>query len=87
VPRTYGWLLGRRLHLSEAQRAEVERIVREDRPEVAKLWRSIEPQAAELRKRRHERIRALLTPEQLRAAEALEREFDRRHQEELDLAP
>lgn len=87
MARLYGWQLGRRLHLTDAQRAEVERIVLDDHAELAKLWQTIEPQAAELRRRRHARIRAILTPEQQREADVLEGEFERRHREEIDLAP
>jgi hypothetical protein len=85
MARLYGFVLHRRLHLSAQQQRDVEAVVREDHAELAKLMQTIEPRLAELRHRRHARIRALLTAEQQRGFDALAARFEARHREELDV--
>jgi hypothetical protein len=85
MARLYGFELDRRLHLSREQREQVEAIVRADHAPLAKLMQTLEPELVQLRQRRHERIRALLTAEQQPRFDEMARRFEQRHREEIDL--
>ena len=87
MARIYGALLDRKLHLSREQREQIERMVYEDHPAVAKQLQRIEPELAQLRHARHLRILAVLTPEQRTLAEQLDEKNERRHRDEIDLPP
>jgi uncharacterized membrane protein len=87
LPRLYGEVLGRRLHLTAQQRADVERIVGEDHAELARMGQSLYTEASEMRRRRHARIREILTPAQQPAFDALAAEYERRRRAEIDLPP
>jgi hypothetical protein len=83
----YGAVLGRRLHLTDEQRSAVVRIVDEDHAELARLGRTLYPEMSGMRRRRHARIRALLTPAQQAEFDVMAADYERRRREELDLAP
>jgi hypothetical protein len=87
LPRLYGEVLGRRLHLTAQQRADVERIVGDDHAQLARMGQSLYTEAAEMRRRRHARIREILTPSQQPVFDALAAEYERRRREEIDLPP
>ena len=87
LARLYGEELGRRLHLSAEQRAEVERIVNDDHTELARVGQSLYPELSDMRRKRHGRIREILAPEQRAAFDALVDENERRRRAEIDLPP
>ena len=83
----YGDVLQRRLHLTPAQRGEVERIVDDDHAQLAQMGRALYAETSAMRSRRHARIRALLTPAQQIVFDQLAAEYERRRREEIDLSP
>lgn len=87
LARIYGAELGRRLHLRADQRVDVERIVDADHAELARVGRTVYPELVEIRRRRHARIREILTPEQRPVFDGMVEDFERRRREELDLGP
>ena len=87
LARLYGAELDRRLHLTRDQRGAVERIVNDDHGTLARLGQSSYPELSELRRKRHARIRELLTPQQRAAFDVLAEENEKRRREEVDLPP
>jgi hypothetical protein len=87
LPRLYGEEIDRRLHLTAAQRAEIERIVDDDWEDRARINQTIYPQMAEMRRHRHERIRAILTPEQAPTFDAMASEYEQRRRRDIGLPP
>jgi hypothetical protein len=87
LPRLYVYEIDRRVGLSAEQRAQVAEIVEADHGELARIGQGLYPQLSELRARRHARIRAILTPEQWPAFDALAARQERRRREEIDLPP
>ncbi len=87
LARLYGADLDRRLRLQDGQRAEIERIVNADHAELSAVGREVYPRLAEIRKRRHARIREILTPEQRATFDAMVIANERRRREEIDLPP
>jgi hypothetical protein len=87
LPRLYGEVLSRRLGLSAAQRTEVESIVDDDHAELARAGQGLYAELSAMRRRRHERIRAVLTPAQQPVFDALVADYERRRREEIDLDP
>jgi hypothetical protein len=85
LARLYGAVLERRLGLTAQQRAEVERIVNEDHAELSRMGQALYSETSEMRRRRHARIRALLTPAQQPAFDQLAEEYERRRRDEIDL--
>ena len=83
--RMYARELGRRLGLGSTQRTEIERIVDDDHPELARMGQALYPQMAELRRRRHSRIRSLLTAEQARTFDTMAEAYEQRRRAEVDL--
>jgi hypothetical protein len=87
VARAYGWRLRWALHLSRAQEAEVVRIVQEDHDEAAAVRREAEPRLVEIRRRRHERIRSVLSRDQQRAFDQLVTRYEAQRRQELGISP
>jgi hypothetical protein len=85
LPRLYGATLDRRLHLTADQRRAVERIVEDDHAERARIGQTVYPQLVELRRRRHARIREVLTAEQRVMFDPMIQELELRRRQDLDL--
>ena len=87
LARLYGAELDRRLHLSRDQRKAVEQVVNDDHAALARLGQSSYPELSEMRRKRHARIRELLTPEQRATFDVIAVENEKRRREEIDLPP
>jgi len=61
--------------------------VDDDHDALARIGRSLYPEMSEMRRRRHERIRAVLTPAQHAAFDALAAQNEGRRRQEIDLPP
>jgi hypothetical protein len=87
LARLYGAELDRRLGLHDGQRAEIESIVDADHAELSAVGQEVYPALAAIRKRRHARIREVLTPEQRTTFDAMVEANERRRRAEIDLPP
>ena len=64
------------LELSEAQRADVNKIIGETRGEVQRMREESEPRFQEIRNRADERLQQVMTPEQWQKFQQLKEEMD-----------
>ncbi len=71
--------LTRELGLRPEQQQQVETILRETGQDFARLREEIGPRVRDIRMRSREKIQAILSPEQRTKFEALEKEWERRH--------
>lgn len=73
--------LTQELDLRPEQQQQVEGILREAGQEFARLREEIGPRMRDIRGRSRDKIRAILSPDQQTKFAALEKEWDRRHEE------
>ncbi len=72
--------LTRELGLRPEQQQQVETILRETGQEFARLREEIGPRVRDIRMRSREKIQSILSPEQKTKFEALEKEWEHRHE-------
>ncbi len=76
--------LVRELNLDEKQTEQVRQILEETRREFLQLRNEMRPRFEEIRRRSHERLRAVLRPEQQAKFEELIRREEQEHRREKD---